>query len=81
MQGIILRLRKIPAPDLPTVQNMSNGTSFSDGTQYELLVQSVVDYALFMLNPQGRVISWNKGAERIKGYTRDEIIGQHFSAF
>ena len=60
---------------------MSNGTSFSDGTQYELLVQSVVDYALFMLDPQGRVISWNKGAERIKGYTRDEIIGQHFSAF
>jgi PAS domain S-box-containing protein len=48
---------------------------------YERLVQSVVDYAIFMLDPDGRVASWNPGAERIKGYTADEIIGEHFSRF
>jgi len=48
---------------------------------YELLIRSVVDYALYMLDTQGRIVSWNPGAERIKGYTADEIIGQHFSRF
>ena len=48
---------------------------------YELLVQGVVDYAIYMLDPQGRVMSWNPGAERIKGYTADEIVGQHSSRF
>jgi PAS domain S-box-containing protein len=48
---------------------------------YRLLVESVRDYAIFMLDPRGRVVSWNEGAERIKGYAADEIIGRHFSAF
>jgi len=48
---------------------------------YERLVQSVVDYAIFMLDREGRVVSWNPGAERIKGYSADEIIGEHFSRF
>ena len=48
---------------------------------YELLVQSVVDYAIYMLGPEGRVATWNAGAERIKGYTAAEIIGEHFSRF
>jgi PAS domain S-box-containing protein len=48
---------------------------------YELLVQAVVDYAIYMISPTGRVVSWNPGAERIKGYTADEIIGAHFSCF
>jgi PAS domain S-box-containing protein len=48
---------------------------------FGLIVQSVVDYAIFMLDPEGRVSSWNIGAERIKGYSANEIIGQHFSAF
>ena len=48
---------------------------------HELLVQSVVDYAIFMLGPNGHVMSWNTGAERIKGYAPDEIIGEHFSRF
>jgi PAS domain S-box-containing protein len=48
---------------------------------YELLIQGVVDYAIYMLDPTGRVMSWNPGAERIKGYTADEIIGAHFSRF
>lgn len=46
-----------------------------------LLVASVKDYAIFMLDPKGRVASWNKGAEAIKGYQAHEIIGQHFSRF
>jgi PAS domain S-box-containing protein len=49
--------------------------------RFRLLVESVQDYAIFMLDPQGRVASWNAGAERIKGYTADEILGQHFSRF
>jgi PAS domain S-box-containing protein len=45
------------------------------------LIRSVVDYAIYMLDPEGRVVSWNPGAERIKGYTANEIIGEHFSRF
>jgi PAS domain S-box-containing protein len=48
---------------------------------YTLLVQSVVDYAIFVLDPQGYIRTWNRGAERLKGYTRDEIVGRHFSVF
>ena len=51
------------------------------GRIYQLMVDSVRDYAIFMLDPNGHVASWNKGAQRIKGYTADEIIGQHFSVF
>jgi PAS domain S-box-containing protein len=49
--------------------------------QFRYLVESVADYAIFLLNAEGVVISWNAGAERIKGYTAAEIIGQHFSTF
>jgi PAS domain S-box-containing protein len=49
--------------------------------RFRLLVQGVTDYAIFMLDPEGRVTNWNAGAERIKGYTPDEIIGEHFSRF
>jgi PAS domain S-box-containing protein len=49
--------------------------------QFRLLVESVRDYAIFMLDPRGHVATWNIGAKRIKGYTADEIIGRHFSKF
>src|ERR1700753_198381 len=49
--------------------------------RFELLVQSVTDYAIYMLDPSGIVTSWNAGAERLKGYVADEIVGQHFSKF
>ena len=48
---------------------------------FRLLVGGIQDYAIFMLSPEGRIASWNKGAERIKGYEEKEIIGQHFSRF
>lgn len=46
-----------------------------------LLIENIKDYAIFLLDPGGRVLSWNDGAERLKGYTAEEIIGQHFSIF
>lgn len=49
--------------------------------RFRLLVEGVQDYAIFMLDPQGRVTTWNAGAERLKGYSAHEIIGQHFSRF
>ena len=48
---------------------------------FRLLVECVKDYAIFVLDPEGVVITWNKGAQAIKGYTKDEIVGQHFSKF
>ena len=52
-----------------------------DAARFRLLVESVKDYAIFMLDPQGRVASWNAGAERIKGYASGQILGKHFSVF
>lgn len=48
---------------------------------FRLMVESVTDYAIVMLDPDGMVVSWNSGAERIKGYAAAEIVGQHFSRF
>jgi len=48
---------------------------------FRLLVEAVEDYAIFLLAPDGRILTWNLGAQRIKGYAADEIIGQHFSRF
>ncbi|MEI5999013.1 PAS domain-containing sensor histidine kinase [Paraburkholderia bengalensis] len=49
--------------------------------RYVLLIEAVTDYAIFMLDPAGNVSSWNSGAQRIKGYSHDEIIGRHFATF
>lgn len=48
---------------------------------FRLLVQSIRDYAIFVLDPSGRVLTWNPGAQALKGYTAEEIIGKHFSKF
>jgi PAS domain S-box-containing protein len=50
-------------------------------TRFRLMVEGVKDYAIFMLNPDGKVASWNEGARRLKGYESSEIIGEHFSKF
>ena len=52
-----------------------------ESTRYRELVDAITDYAIFMLDPTGIVTSWNPGAQRFKGYTSGEIIGQHFSRF
>ncbi|HET7524791.1 MAG TPA: PAS domain S-box protein, partial [Burkholderiaceae bacterium] len=49
--------------------------------RFRLLVESVQDYAIFMLDPQGYVLTWNKGAARLKGYKVDEILGRSFEVF
>src|SRR5688500_3811604 len=49
--------------------------------QFRLLVDSVTDYAIYMLDPSGRILTWNAGAERLKGYRAEEILGQHFRRF
>src|SRR5262249_54602452 len=49
--------------------------------RFRLLVEGTTDYAIFLLDPEGRVVTWNAGAERIKGYRAEEIIGEHFSRF
>lgn len=60
---------------------LSPASTPADQLSYQLLVDSVKEYAIFMLDPEGRIVSWNQGAERIKGYSAKEIIGRHFSCF
>ncbi|WP_025129853.1 PAS domain-containing sensor histidine kinase [Pseudomonas sp. PH1b] len=64
-----------------TEQRMAEQTLKQSEQQFRLLVQSVTDYAIYMLDAGGRVSSWNPGAQRIKGYAPEEIIGEHFSLF
>ena len=62
-------------------QPVCSGGAIADYDQFRLLVESVTDYAIYMLDRDGCVVSWNPGGQRIKGYTASEIIGQHFSRF
>ncbi len=55
--------------------------ALSDDARYRLLVEAVTDYAIYMLDPQGMVVSWNPGAQRLKGYSAKEALGLHFGAF
>ncbi len=55
--------------------------ALESGELHRLLIESVQDYAIFALDPQGYILSWNAGAQRFKGYTEEEIIGKHFSIF
>jgi PAS domain S-box-containing protein len=59
----------------------NNDLNGSAGSDLQLLIDAVVDYAIYMIGPQGLVMSWNSGARRLKGYSREEIIGQSFSKF
>ncbi|WP_298258574.1 PAS domain-containing sensor histidine kinase [Bradyrhizobium sp.] len=64
-----------------TERRKAEATLRNSQEQFRLLVQGVTDYAIFMLSPEGCVSSWNPGAQRIKGYSPEEIIGRHFSRF
>lgn len=61
-------------------EDQTNTTAFED-RRFRLLIDAVVDYAIYMIDPDGIIISWNAGARRFKGYEEVEIIGQHFSRF
>lgn len=67
-------------PDEPEQKRVADAAS-GQRAQFQLLVETVEDYAIFLLDPAGHVASWNPGAERFKGYRADEIIGKHFSVF
>jgi PAS domain S-box-containing protein len=68
--------------DEPGTRRATKGVSrIAPERRYELLVDAVVDYAIYMLDPEGYITTWNRGAERLKGYTAEEIIGSHFSRF
>jgi rsbT co-antagonist protein RsbR len=69
---------------MPSEQNsspISPATTLGTDDSFRLFVDSVRDYAIVMLDPAGHVVSWNPGAERIKGYSQEEIVGKHFSCF
>jgi PAS domain S-box-containing protein len=63
------------------VQSDRDGAALMPDDRYRLLIDAIKDYAIYMLDPNGRVVSWNPGAERFKGYGADEIMGEDFSRF
>ena len=85
-----IMLRPMEAAEGPMVLSFVRDVSFQRMAQESLrrtdqqlrsIVESVKDYAIFLLDPEGHIATWNPGAQRIKGYSADEIIGQHFSIF
>jgi PAS domain S-box-containing protein len=78
-QGELVGFAKVTR-DLTQRRAQEENTRRSE-ERFRLLIEGVAEYAIFMLDPNGRVSTWNSGAERIKGYTASEIIGQHFSIF
>lgn len=74
-------VRWLPMNDPKGEKTGTDDRLHTSETQFRILVQGVADYAVYMLDPSGHVSSWNSGAERIKGYQPDDIIGGHFSSF
>jgi PAS domain S-box-containing protein len=81
--GIVKPPRKAPAAveDQEPPHAVPRPLGQDQGELYRLLVESVRDYAIFALDPDGYILSWNAGAQRFKGYTAAEVVGQHFSIF
>ena len=73
-------MKQVPKVETVVLPEQQSATHPVEGI-LELFVDAVREYAIFMLDPAGMVVTWNTGAQRIKGYTADEIIGQHFSTF
>ncbi|WP_260955721.1 ATP-binding protein [Pseudomonas citri] len=63
------------------LENQRKTTRFNEEQRFRLLIDAVVDYAIYMTDPSGIITSWNSGARRLKGYEESEILGQHFSRF
>src|SRR6476661_4893467 len=72
---------RAPRQERGVAGNLKLATRTISEEPFKLLVQSILDYAIYLLDPNGFVTSWNAGAERIKGFQTDEIVGQHFSRF
>lgn len=62
-------------------ENRIDEANYESALQLRMLVQGVRDYAIYMLDPHGRITSWNSGARAIKGYEEIEVLGRHFSIF
>jgi PAS domain S-box-containing protein len=77
--GVPLKAPHKAASPVPIDRPRSAPVDQSD--LFRLLVENIRDYAVFVLDPEGRVLTWNPGAQALKGYTRDEIVGVHFSKF
>ena len=75
------RLRKVSELQRAALASESESALLHSEESFRLFVEAVSDYAIFMLDPEGNVATWNTGAERIKGYKPWEIVGKHFSAF
>ena len=76
-----LRVSKEQSSEAETRLQQAEASARQSENQFQMLVQGVVDYAIYMLDPTGHVTSWNSGAQRIKGYLPDEIIGDHYCRF
>ena len=73
-------MRELPSQPMP--KNWPTSTVLHDtAQQFHILVDSVEEYAIYLLDPNGNVITWNTGAEKIKGYSTEEIIGKNFASF
>lgn len=77
IRPIVLRSKVLALTDLFQEKKRAQHAA----EQHRLLVDGTIDYAIFMLDPSGRIVTWNPGAERLKGYSAGEIIGSHFSRF
>jgi PAS domain-containing protein len=64
-----------------TSSSAAAGVSAQTSDLFRLLLETVKDYAIFIISPEGYVLTWSPGAEALKGYKREEIVGQHFSKF
>ena len=69
-----------------TARRTGSGTELAEALRdseekYRMLLDGIQNYSIFMMDPRGQILSWNAGAERIKGYSADEIIGRNFSCF
>jgi PAS domain S-box-containing protein len=63
------------------IDRLPESEALEQADLFRLLIESIRDYAIFVLDPQGNILTWNPGAQAMKGYTRDEIVGKHFSKF
>src|ERR687898_2854233 len=81
LQGLVISALTEALHTARSRAEASTAEARSHEERFRLLVEGVEDYAIFMLDPDGYVVSWNVGAERIKGYRAEEIVGEHCSAF